>query len=41
MKPMKVSFDLKIPIYNKSEGAQTTYIAFNIVVDRIGTIDLV
>jgi hypothetical protein len=41
MKPMKRIFNLKRPICNMSGGTQTTYIAFNIVRNRIGTQDLV
>jgi hypothetical protein len=38
---MVLSFGLKRPLCNMSGAAQIAYIAFNIVVDRIGTRDLV
>jgi hypothetical protein len=41
MKPINISFGLKRLICNMSKAVQTTYIAFNIVVDRIETWDLV
>jgi hypothetical protein len=41
MRHMGLSFGLKRPLFNMSGAAQIAYIAFNIVVDRIGTRDLV
>jgi hypothetical protein len=41
IKPLKVNFSLKRPICNMSGDAQTTIIAFNTMLDRFGTQDLV
>lgn len=41
MRHMVLSFGLKRPLCNMSGASQIAYIAFNIVVDRIGTRDLV
>jgi hypothetical protein len=41
IKPLRISFDFKRPICNMSRAAKTAYIAFNTVVDKIDTRDLV
>jgi hypothetical protein len=41
MTTLRISFDLKRPIYNMSGVAKTVIIAFNDVADRIVTQDLV
>lgn len=41
MSPLKVSFGLKRPNYRMSEAIQDDYKAYNVVVERIGTQDLI
>ena len=41
MSPLKISFGLKRPNYRMSGATQDAYKAYNIVVKRIGTWDLI